>query len=521
VIVRSPYPDVDIPNVPMHEFVMERFAERRHKPAVIDAATGQSLTYGQIADGVRALSIGLARRGFKQGDVFAIWLPNLPEYAIALLGVNAAGGIVTTVNSLYTATECLNQMRDTKARYLLTIPRFVDKALEVKSACGIEEVFVLGEAAGATPFTTLLRPDGERPAPRLSPADDLVVLPCSSGTTGRAKAVMLTHRNLVAQLCQAQAMVEEAPNEVWIAVLPFFHIYGMVLILLFGLRSGIPLVAMPRFELEAFLDCIQKYRVTLAALVPPIVLALAKHPVVEKYDLSSLKRIACGGAPLGEATERACADRLHCEIAQGWGMTELSGAGISHGRLQHLAVKHGSVGVPFPGTQARIIDVGNGSELGVGERGELCVRGPNVTCGYLGQPEATAATIDADGWLHTGDVAYFDSDGYFYLIDRVKELIKYNAYQVAPAELEAVLAGHPAVADAAVIPSPDEAAGEVPKAIVMLKSPATAEELMAYVADRVAPYKKIRRVAFVDAIPRSASGKVLRRVLIERERSGG
>jgi acyl-CoA synthetase (AMP-forming)/AMP-acid ligase II len=520
MIVHSPYPPIAIPDVTLSEFVMERFRAHADQPALIDAASGRTLTFGQIAGGVRAMSAGLARRGFVKGDVFAVWLPNLPEYAIAFLGITSAGGVVTTVNPLYTAAECASQMRETGARFLLTIPQFVDKALEVKRDAGLEEIFVLGEAPGAAPFTQLLATGGEPPSPGLDPAHDLAALPCSSGTTGRAKAVMLTHRNLVAQLCQAELVF--APEDLdrpAIAVLPFFHIYGMVLILLLGLRRATPLVSMMRFELEPFLAAIEKYRIAQASLVPPIILALAKHPAVDKYDLSSLKRIGSGAAPLAKSTEEACAQRLSCVISQGWGMTELTGAGISHGRLEEGRIRHGSVGVPWPGLEARIVDVATGVELPSGERGELCVRGPNVTRGYLNQPEATASTIDADGWLHTGDVAYFDGEGYFYIVDRVKELIKYNAYQVAPAELEAVLVTHPAVADAAVIPSADPEAGEVPKAIVALKSPATPEELMAYVADRVAPYKKIRAVEIVDAIPRSAAGKVLRRVLIERERA--
>ena len=519
MILSSPFTAPQIPNVPLHEFVMKRFPAHGEELALIDAGSGHSLSFAQIADGARALSIGLVRRGLRCGEVFAIWLPNLPEYAIAFLGVSASGGVVTTVNPLYTAAECINQLRETRARFLLTIPMLVDKALEAKRDGAIEEVFVLGNASGAIPFDELLTIGGETPTPAIDPTKDLVALPCSSGTTGRAKAVMLTHRNLVAQLCQAEIMSGREDNDLAIAVLPFYHIYGMALILLLGLRCGRPLVSMPRFDLEHFLAAIQQYRITEAALVPPIIVALAKHPVVDKYDLSSLKRIGSGGAPLAKATERACADRLRCAISQGWGMTEMAGAGISHGRLETDSIRHGSVGQLWPGLEARVVDLDTAKDLGAGEPGELCVRGPNVTPGYLGQAEATATTIDQDGWLHTGDIAHFDADGYFYIVDRVKELIKYNAYQVAPAELEAVLVSHPAVADAAVIPTPDEESGEVPKAIVVLKAPASAEELMAYVAERVAPYKKVRLVEFIDSIPRSAAGKVLRRVLIERERA--
>jgi acyl-CoA synthetase (AMP-forming)/AMP-acid ligase II len=301
-----------------------------------------------------------------------------------------------------------------------------------------------------------------------------------------------------------------------LCVLPFFHIFGLEVVLQTGLAVGATIVAMPRFELEPFLQTLQTYGVTFAALAPPIVLALAKHPAVEGYDLSRLKRITCGGAPLSAEVAAACEARVGCVVEQGYGMTET-------GPVTHLTPpgrnKPGTIGCCAPNTEARVVDPVSGVALGAGETGELCVRGPQVMKGYLNRPDATAQTIDDEGWLHTGDLGYADADGYFTVVDRLKELIKYKAYQVAPAELEAVLLAHPAVADAAVIPSPDEEAGEVPKAFVVLKGEATADELMAFVAARVAPYKKVRRLEFTDQIPKSPSGKILRRVLVERERS--
>jgi len=283
------------------------------------------------------------------------------------------------------------------------------------------------------------------------------------------------------------------------------------------LRNGATLVTMPRFDLEGYLALVQAHRATKAHLVPPIVLALAKSPLVERYDLSSLQLVNSGAAPLSAELAQAAAARVGCPVVQGYGMTESSP--VTHVTpLDPARHRLGSIGPPVPNTECRIVDLSSGAELGPGEEGEVCVRGPQVMRGYLDDPEATAATVDPDGWLHTGDVGRADEDGYVVLVDRVKELIKYKGYQVAPAELEAVLLEHPAVAEAAVVGRPDEEAGEVPKAFVALAGDATAEELMAFVAERVAPYKKLRALEFVEEIPKSPSGKLLRRVLNERER---
>jgi len=301
-------------------------------------------------------------------------------------------------------------------------------------------------------------------------------------------------------------------------VLPLFHIYGLVVVLNMGLYSGATVVMMPRFDLETFLKAAQDYEITLAHLVPPIVLALSKHPVVDNYKLPKLHTIFSGAAPLGEDLTRACMERLGCSVRQGYGMTETSP--VTHSSpAPPWPVKFGSVGVPAPNTECKIVDLETGAMLGAGEKGEVCVRGPQIMTGYLNKPEATAQTIDPEGWLHTGDIGYFDEDGHFFIVDRAKELIKYKGFQVPPAELEAVLLTHPCIADAAVIPHPDEEAGEVPKGIIVLREPAEPEAIMAFVAERVAPHKRIRHLEFVDKIPKSPSGKILRRVLVEMDRT--
>jgi acyl-CoA synthetase (AMP-forming)/AMP-acid ligase II len=275
---------------------------------------------------------------------------------------------------------------------------------------------------------------------------------------------------------------------------------------------------MPRFDLEQFLQTLEKYRVTYAYVVPPIVLALAKNPLVDNYDLSRLRILFSGAAPLGANVANAASTRLSCEVNQGYGLTETSP--VTHAaRAGTAGLKAAGIGPPVPNTEAKIVDVATAAELGVNQQGEICVRGPQVMKGYLNRPDATAAMIDIDGWLHTGDVGYADADGCFFVVDRVKELIKYKGLQIAPAELEAVLLAHPSVADAAVVPLADDEAGQVPKAFVVLKSEATADQLMCFVAERVAPYKKLRRLEVTDQIPRSPSGKILRRVLVERDQA--
>jgi 4-coumarate--CoA ligase len=281
------------------------------------------------------------------------------------------------------------------------------------------------------------------------------------------------------------------------------------------LYNGGTAVTMPRFDLEEFLRIIQEHKVTRAYVVPPIVLALAKHPMVDHYDLSSLRSVFSGAAPLGAELAAEASARIGCEVVQGYGLTETSP--VTHATPPGQ-FKPGSIGVAISNTDCRVVDP-DGNDLGVDEDGEIWIRGPQVMKGYLNNPGATAATIDEDGWLHTGDIGHVDADGHWYIVDRLKELIKYKGFQVPPAELEGLLLTHPAVADAAVIPVPDEEAGEVPKAFVVLKpgAEATPEEIREHVAGHVAHYKQIRYLDIIDEIPKSASGKILRRILKDRE----
>jgi acyl-CoA synthetase (AMP-forming)/AMP-acid ligase II len=472
------------------------------KTALIDASTGQTLTFRAWADRVRRTAASLAGRGLKKGDVLAIVSPNCPDYSVAFHAASLLGAIVTTINPLYTAEEMEKQLNDAGATVLVTAAIVREKASQA-AANLVREIFVFGES-----FDALLETDDASPDVAIDARNDVVALPYSSGTTGLPKGVMLTHRNLVANILQC-GVFGLRHDDVTLGFLPFFHIYGMEVIMNLSIYTGATLVTMPRFDLEQCLKTIERHRITYAYLVPPCVLALARSPLVDNYDLRSLRTIFSGAAPLSPEVANAAGQRLGCSVTQGYGMTETSpGTHATRGGGEP------GVGPPVPNTEARIVDIVTGAPFGPNEEGEIVVRGPQVMKGYLNRPDATAAMIDADGWLHTGDIGYATASGSFVVVDRVKELIKYKGMQIAPAELEALLLTHPGVADAAVVAMPDEEAGQIPKAFVVLRSPATAEEIQSYVASRVAPYKKLRRVEFCDAIPRSPSGKILRRMLV-------
>ncbi|MBI3790846.1 MAG: 4-coumarate--CoA ligase family protein [Gemmatimonadetes bacterium] len=518
MIIRSPHPDIAIPDLALVPYVFRDVAQYPDRTAITCGVTGRSYTFGQLYGAIRAFAAGLHAKGYAKGDVIGIVSPNVPEYAIAFMGPTLIGALASTVNPIATADEIATQFRDSRAKMIVTIPLMLEKCREAAAKCGNPEVVVFGEAPDATPFASLLRPDLPVPDVPIDLANDLCVLPYSSGTSGVPKGVMLTHRNLVANMEQfIRSGQQMEPTDIALGLLPFFHIYGMVVIMNGAISQGRPIVTLPKFELPLFLETIQKFRITVANVVPPILLALAKHPIVSDYDLSSLRFLGSGAAPLGEPLALAAETRLKVAVRQGYGLTETSPVTHFH-PLDGPRVTYGSIGPMVPNTEARIVSTDSGEDVGVGEKGELWLRGPQVMKGYFNKPEATAACMTPDGWFKTGDVAVVDEHGWFEIVDRVKELIKYKGMQVAPAELEAHLLSHPAIADAAVIPIPDEEAGEVPKAYVVTRAAISPEDIMAFIAERVSPYKKIRAVEITDAIPKSPSGKILRRFLVDRER---
>ncbi|WP_214405955.1 AMP-binding protein [Pseudonocardia lacus] len=520
MVVRSPYPDVEIPEVSLYDFLFSGFGDRGGATAFVDGVSGASLTFDQLKGMVDKIAAALAERGVGAGDVVGLFAPNTPYYAAVFHGVLRANAIVTSANSLYTPGELAHQLADSGAKLLVTVSAFLDRATAAAAEAGLppESVITLDPVEGFTSLVDLVTTSAEPPAQTVGPTD-VAVLPYSSGTTGRAKGVILTHRNLVANLVQFGELTHVTSDSKILAVLPFFHIYGMTVMMNNGLSKRATVVTLPRFDLTDFLRVIAEQKVSYVYIAPPIAVALAKHPAVDQYDLSSIEIIFSGAAPLDAELGHAVAKRLGTRVRQGYGMTELSP--VSHSmREEDDDADLNSVGVALPNIECKLVDPETGEEVGPDGRGELWVKGPNVMSGYLNNPEATAITLDADGYLHTGDVATVTADGVFTIVDRVKELIKYKGYQVPPAELEALLLTSDRIADAAVIGVRDADGEEIPKAFIVRQQGAddlTAEEVMAFVAERIAPHKKVRAVEFVAEIPKSSSGKILRKDLRARE----
>lgn len=510
-IFKSPFDDIEARDLTITERIFEGLSKRRGDIVLTDGITGETLTAGQLIDEVKSLAGGLVERNLGKGHVIALMAPNMPAYAVVFHGVGWAGGTVTTLNPAYTEHEVRYQLLDSKAELLITVPAFLDTAKAAIEGTGVQEIVVIGEAEGPAPMASLMGAPVESQIP-VDLDNHIAVLPYSSGTTGLPKGVMLSHRNLVVNLDQILADADLRPNDVTPAFLPFFHIYGMMVMLNCYLASGGSVITLPRFDLELFLRLAQDSKARAIWVVPPVAIALAKHPMVDQFDLSHLDYVGCAAAPLGSELSDAVAARLNCPVIQGYGMTELSP--VSH--LSHPSfAKPGSGGRTVANTECRVVDTKTGEYLDIDQDGELWIRGPQVMKGYLNNPDATASTIDADGWLHTGDIACIDSDGYLFIRDRLKELIKFKGFQVAPAELEAVLTSNPKIGDAAVIGIPDDEAGEVPMAFVVLAPEQTLseEEVKAHVAEHLAHYKHLHSVSFVDSIPKSPSGKILRRLL--------
>ncbi len=529
----SPFPDVDIPTASVYEYLFADLDDAdADRIALVDTKTGRQHTYREFIERIDMFAGALAGRGIGVGDVVGLLAPNSNAFAIAFHGILRAGATATTINVLFTAKDIAKQLTDSKAKMLVTVTPFLPQAKEAAATVGLADADLIvldgegREATGHPSAADLLAQASPPPEVRFDPATHLAVLPYSSGTTGNPKGVMLTHRNLVANVAQTRPVQDVGPDDVVIAIMPFFHIYGMTVLLNAVLHARARLVMMPSFDLEQFLANLQDHKVTVAYIAPPVAVALAKHPLVNNYDLSSLRAILSGAAPLDEDLGHAVADRIGCRVVQGYGMTELSP--VSHctpldggKRLVGSVAPIGAAGWTAANSASKLIDPTTGDEIGIpdmglSEAGELWFKGPNVMAGYLGNEKATRETIDDDGWLRTGDMARVDSSGCVYIVDRLKELIKYKGYQVPPAELEAVLLTHPAIADAAVIGVRDAESGEeVPKAFVVKQSSTelTEAEVMDFVAAEVAPYKKIRQVEFIDAIPKSSSGKILRKDL--------
>lgn len=497
-----------IPPLTVPQLVRRNALRYADRTAIVDGPTERRYSYAELDRLIGRFAAGIAALGFRPGEVLLLFTPNQPQWLIAALGAMSAGGVVSGANSHYGAAELEHQRREVGARFVLTVPALLATVQEAVGKLSGVTIILTGEAPGTVSFASLIASTAPEPAASAD-IDARASLPFSSGTSGLPKGVILTHRNLVANMFQYRQVREPPDDFVWLAYLPLFHIYGFTFSI-YGLVFGGTLVTLPRFEPQTFLAAIQRHRVTHLSVVPPVVQFLASHPLVDSYDLSSLLQIGCGAAPLGSDLTQRASERLKCPIEQGFGMTESSAVITAPypGRA-----RTGSCGQLLPETEARIVDPITQTDAQRGAAGELWFRGPQAFKGYLNNPATTARTITPEGWVCTGDVGYFDADGYLFITDRLKELIKVKGFQVAPAELEALLLTHPAVLDAAVIGRSDARAGEVPVAFVVAREPIEGAALKDWVARRVIDYKHLHAVIFCESIPKSPAGKILRRVL--------
>ncbi|KAF9601925.1 hypothetical protein IFM89_024239 [Coptis chinensis] len=495
------------------------------KIAYIDASAGDHLTFPQVWQAVDSLSTSLSDLGIRKGHVVLLLSPNSIYFPIICLSVMSLGAIITTTNPLNTTHEIGKQIADSKPVLAFTTHSLLPKL----TPTNLPIVLIDTDSNSRTPknakivstLTQMLKkqPSQVRVRDRVN-QDDTASLLYSSGTTGASKGVVSSHRNLIGmvQTILNRFRLEDG-EQTFICTVPMFHIYGLAAFASGLLASGSTIIVLSRFEMDEMFSSIEKYRATYLPLVPPILIGMINSAEVikKKYDLSSLASVLSGGAPLSkEVTEGFLEKYPTVKILQGYGLTETAGIGASTDDLEESR-RYGTAGLLSPSMEARIVDPDSGESLVVNRTGELWLRGPTVMKGYFSNPEATTSTLDSQGWLRTGDLCYIDEDGYIFVVDRLKELIKYKGYQVPPAELEALLLSHPEIVDAAVIPFPDKEVGQYPMAYVVRKTESDLSEnaVMDFVAKLVAPYKKVRRVSFVSVIPKNPSGKILRKDLIK------
>eukprot|EP00262_Sarcandra_glabra_P016666 TRINITY_DN549_c0_g1_i1.p1 TRINITY_DN549_c0_g1~~TRINITY_DN549_c0_g1_i1.p1 ORF type:complete len:564 (-),score=62.89 TRINITY_DN549_c0_g1_i1:66-1757(-) len=524
-IFRSKLPDIPISNLPLHTYCFENISEFSDRPCLINGSTNKIHTFAETHLLCRKTAAGLSKLGVKQGDVIMVLLQNCPEFIFSFMGASIIGAVTTTANPFCTAQEIHKQFSASGTKLIITQSQYVDK-LRTENFPPIGENFAVitidEPPENCLHFSAISEAD-ERQIPDVEiDQNDPVALPFSSGTTGLPKGVVLTHKSLVSSV--AQQVDGENPNlhlnseDIVLCVLPLFHIFSLNSVLLCSLRAGAGVLVMQKFEIGALLELIQRYRVSVAMVVPPLVLALAKNPMVEKFDLSSIRIVLSGAAPLGKELEEALRSRVpQAVFGQGYGMTE-AGPVLSMCLAfakPPFATKSGSCGTVVRNADLKVIDPETGLSLRHNQPGEICIRGPQIMKGYLNDPDATSLTIDVEGWLHTGDIGYVDDDEEVFIVDRVKELIKFKGFQVPPAELEALLLSHPSIADAAVVPQKDDAAGEVPVAFVVPSNDyeLTEEAVKEFIAKQVVFYKRLHKVYFVHAIPKSPAGKILRKDL--------
>ncbi|XWS25984.1 hypothetical protein CRYUN_Cryun27aG0114600 [Craigia yunnanensis] len=493
------------------------------KVAFIDAGNGRHLTFSELWRAVDSVATCLSDMGIRKGHVVLLLSPNSIFFPIVCLSVMSLGAIITTTNPLNTAAEIGKQIADSKPVLAFTIRQLLPKIAGSTIPIVLLDDHVnrnVGEAKIVTTLHQMMKtePSGSRVRDRVN-QDDTATLLYSSGTTGASKGVVSSHRNLIAMVQTVLSRFGLEEGERFICTVPMFHIYGLVAFATGLLASGSTVIVLSKFEMHDMLSTIEKYRATYLPLVPPILVAMvnAADQIRKKYDLSSLHSALSGGAPLSKEVIEGFLEKYpNVKILQGYGLTESTGIGASTDSLEESR-RYGTAGMLSPSMEAKIVDPDSGKALTLNQTGELWLRGPSIMKGYFGNSEATTLTLDSEGWLKTGDLCYIDDNGFIFVVDRLKELIKYKGYQVPPAELEALLLSHPEILDAAVIPFPDKEVGQFPMAYVVRKAGSNLSEtaVMDFVARQVAPYKRIRKVAFVASIPKNPSGKILRKDLIK------
>ncbi|KAL5814992.1 hypothetical protein ACOSQ3_025791 [Xanthoceras sorbifolium] len=491
---------------------------------LINAVTGQRLSYADFFRQTSSLALSLRNRySLSKGDVAFLLCPSSLHVPVLYFSLLSLGVVVSPANPLSSDSEIAHQLQLTRPSIA-----FATSQTSRKIPSNLRTIVIDSPDFLSLSTQNQFNNSSSANSTLVVDQSDAAAVLFSSGTTGKVKGVVLTHRNLIALIAGLYHLkTESSPNEppephpVSLITVPLFHVFGFI-ILVQAVSLGETLIFMEMFDFETMLKSVEKYRVVSMPVSPPLIVAFVKSELTKKYDLSSLQMLGCGGAPLGKDVADKFKEKFpDVEITQGYGLTETGGAAARTIGPDEIN-QHGSVGRLYELMEAKIVDPVTGEALPPGCRGELWLRGPTIMKGYVGDEKATAETLDSEGWLKTGDLCYFDSDGFLFIVDRLKELIKYKAYQVPPAELEHLLHSNPEIADAAVIPYPDEEAGQIPMAFVVRKpgSKITEAQVMDFISKQVAPYKKIRRVAFINSIPKSPAGKTLRRELVNYAHSG-
>ncbi|KAG6590952.1 4-coumarate-CoA ligase [Phytophthora cinnamomi] len=522
IVHESPHPDVEFPDKTIWDIVTDQLSANADKPAFIDGITHERVTFKQLHERARKLAISLAKDGVKKGDAVIVHSFNCLDYPTAVLALISLGAVCSPASYMFLPDELAVQIKAAKARYIITHKELEETAVVAAKLCKLEKKFIYtmgfgeGVGEGLKSFDELIQHrDDSFLFEKIDPESN-VLLPFSSGTTGVPKGVALSARNTLCNALQINHVENLGGSS--LGLMPFFHIYGIMLMHL-SIYQGAAKVILPRFEPETFLNALSTYKIRVAHIAPPLALFLAHNPVVDKYDISATEFLVSAGAPMGKEVVKLVKDRLKIAVKQTYGATETA-PGVNY--AEEMNCKPGSVGRLLPNTQLRVKCTTTDKDLGVGEHGELLYKGPQVMLGYSNNAEANKNVFTEDRFLRTGDIGFIDEDGFVFIVDRLKEMIKYKGHQVAPAELEDVLNNHPQISDACCVRGKDAFGEEIPKAFVVLKDPTNAaglseEDVMDFVASKVAPFKKVRQVEFIEAIPKSATGKILRRELQTHE----